>query len=136
MTGEFWLGLRNIRSLLAQGNSVLRVQLEDWRQATQLNQYHFYLSGPKEDYAIHLRLLSGDSPDPMGNLTGMAFSTKDRDSEQQRDSSCSYGYTGAADLPAVHILDLKEFQRSRRNLKITAVIFQVVGGSVPVEMPS
>lgn len=99
LTGEFWLGLRNIRSLLAQGNSALCVQLEDWKQGRHVNEYDFYLSGPEEDYAINLRLLSGGLVDPMGNLSGMAFSTKDRDSEQQRQSSCAYGYTGAADLP-------------------------------------
>lgn len=116
LTGEFWLGLRSIRSLLAQGNTVLRVQLEDWKQGSHFSEYSFYLSGPEEGYAINLTLLSGDIPDPMGNQTGMAFSTKDRDSEQQRDSSCAYGYTGAADLPAVHSFEL--LQRSRRNLNI------------------
>uniref|UniRef100_A0A674MQU5 Angiopoietin-related protein 3-like n=2 Tax=Takifugu rubripes TaxID=31033 RepID=A0A674MQU5_TAKRU len=91
---EFWLGLRNIRSLLVRGNSVLHVQLEDWKQGRHSSEYTFYLHGPEEDYAIDLRLLSGDLPDPMGNLTGMAFSTKDRDSDQQRDSDCAHGYTG------------------------------------------
>lgn len=103
LTGEFWLGLSSIRSLLARGNTVLRVQLEDWKQGSHLSEYNFYLSGPEEDYTINLRLLSGDTPDPMGNLTGMAFSTKDRNSDQQQDSSCPYGYTGAADLPTVLI---------------------------------
>uniref|UniRef100_H3CQY8 Angiopoietin like 3 n=1 Tax=Tetraodon nigroviridis TaxID=99883 RepID=H3CQY8_TETNG len=94
LQGEFWLGLSSIRSLLARGNTVLRVQLEDWKQGSHLSEYNFYLSGPEEDYTINLRLLSGDTPDPMGNLTGMAFSTKDRNSDQQQDSSCAYGYTG------------------------------------------
>lgn len=111
LTGEFWLGLRSIRSLLARGNTVLRVQLEDWKQGSHLSEYDFHLSGPEEDYTINLRLLFGDSPDPMGNLTGMTFSTKDRDRDQQQDSSCAYGYTGAARLPAVHMFDL--LQRSR-----------------------
>lgn len=121
LTGEFWLGLRSIRALLARGNTVLRVQLEDWKQGSHMSEYNVYISGPEEDYAINLRRLSGDIPDPMGNLTGMAFSTKDRDSEQQRDSSCAHGYTGAADRPAVHSFDL--LQSSRRNLNITAVTF-------------
>lgn len=119
LAGEFWLGLRSIRSLQARGNTVLCVQLEDWKQGIHFSEYNFYLSGSEEDYTINLRLLSGDVPDPMGNLTGMAFSTKDRDRDQQRNSSCAYGYTGAADPPAVHILDLP--QRSRRNLNITVV---------------
>lgn len=103
LAGEFWLGLRNIRSLLFRGNSVLHVQLEDWKQGRHSSEYTFYLHGPEEDYAIDLRLLSGDLPDPMGNLTGMAFSTKDRDSDQQRDSDCSHGYTGTAALSTARV---------------------------------
>lgn len=114
LTGEFWLGLRSIRALLARGNTVLHVQLEDWKQGSHVSEYNVYLSGPEEDYAINLRLLSGDLPDPMGNLTGMAFSTRDRQSYQH--SNCAFGYTGAADLPAIHIFDL--LQRSRRSLNI------------------
>lgn len=90
---------------MARGNSVLRVQLEDWKQGRHVSEYAVYLNGPEVDYTIDLRLLSGDLPDPMGNLTGMPFSTKDRDSAKQRDSDCAHGYTGAADL----------MQSSRRN---------------------
>lgn len=121
LTGEFWLGLRSIRSLLVRGNAILLVQLEDWKQGRRFNEYDVYLSGPEEDYAINLRLLSGDLPDPMGNLTGMAFSTKDRACDQQRDSSCAYCSTGGADLPAVLSFDL--LQSLKSNVNITAVTF-------------
>ncbi|XP_051265217.1 angiopoietin-related protein 3-like [Dicentrarchus labrax] len=92
--GEFWLGLRKIHSLAAQGNSVLHIQLEDWRQVRHFIKYRFYLNGPDSNYTIHLTHLSGDLPDPMINHTGMMFSTKDRDNDNHPDSNCAHNYTG------------------------------------------
>ncbi|KAM7378965.1 hypothetical protein PAMP_004550 [Pampus punctatissimus] len=92
--GEFWLGLRKIHSLAARGNSVLRIQLEDWKQGRRFIEYRFYLSGPESNYTIHLTHLSGDLPDPMSNHTGMMFSTKDRDNDKNQDSNCANNYTG------------------------------------------
>ncbi|XP_041804865.1 angiopoietin-related protein 3-like [Chelmon rostratus] len=92
--GEFWLGLRKIHSLSAQGNSVLHIQLEDWKQDRRFIEYRFYLNGPESNYTIHLMRLSGDLPDPMQNHTGMMFSTKDRDSDNHQGSNCAHSYTG------------------------------------------
>ncbi|KAF7659034.1 hypothetical protein LDENG_00004190 [Lucifuga dentata] len=92
--GEFWLGLRKIHSLAAQGNSVLRIQLEDWKQGRRVIEYRVHLKGPERNYAIHLMHLSGDLPDPMSNHTGMMFSTKDRDNDNHLDSNCAHNYTG------------------------------------------
>lgn len=102
-TGEFWLGLRKIHSLVAQGNSVLHIQLEDWKQGRRFSEYRFYLNGPESNYTIHLTHLSGDVLDPMRNQTGMMFSTKDRDNDKQQNSSCAHNYTGDADLKPVHV---------------------------------
>ncbi|KAM3605169.1 uncharacterized protein V6R79_021695 [Siganus canaliculatus] len=92
--GEFWLGLRKIHSLAAQGGSVLQVQLEDWKQVRHILEYKFHLSGPESNYTIHITHLSGDGPDLMGNHTGMMFSTKDRDNDKHQDSSCALNYAG------------------------------------------
>ncbi|XP_037644180.1 angiopoietin-related protein 3-like [Sebastes umbrosus] len=92
--GEFWLGLRKIHSLAAQGNSVLHIQLEDWKQARHFIEYRFNLNGPESNYTIHLTHLFGDLPDPMSNQTGMMFSTKDRDNDNHQDSNCAHSYTG------------------------------------------
>lgn len=102
-TGEFWLGLRKIHSLVAQGNSVLHIQLEDWKQGRRFSEYRFYLNGPESNYTIHLTHLSGDVLDPMRNHTGMMFSTKDRDNDKQQNSGCAHSYTGEAALHAVHM---------------------------------
>ncbi|XP_056246421.1 angiopoietin-related protein 3-like [Seriola aureovittata] len=92
--GEFWLGLRKIRSLAAQGDSVLHFQLEDWKQVRRFIEYRFYLDGPESNYTIHLTHLSGDLPDPISNHTGMMFSTKDRDNDKHQDLNCARSYTG------------------------------------------
>ncbi|XP_068197119.1 angiopoietin-related protein 3-like [Antennarius striatus] len=94
LLGEFWLGLRKIHLLAAGGNSVLHIQLEDWKQGRLVYEYRFYLSGPETNYTIHLTRVSGDLPDPMSNHTGMMFSTKERDHTQHPNSTCSYEDTG------------------------------------------
>lgn len=99
--GEFWLGLRKIHSLSSQGNSVLHIQLEDWKQDQRFIEYRFHLSGPDSNYAIHLTHLSGNLPDPMSNHTGMMFSTKDRDNDNNQDSNCAQQQAGAADVASM-----------------------------------
>ncbi|XP_029309464.1 angiopoietin-related protein 3-like [Cottoperca gobio] len=92
--GEFWLGLRKIHSLAAQVNSVLHIQLEDWKQGRRFIEYRCNLSGPENNYTIHLTHLSGELLDPMSNHSGMMFSTKDRDNDNHQDSNCAHNYTG------------------------------------------
>ncbi|XP_054624667.1 angiopoietin-related protein 3-like [Dunckerocampus dactyliophorus] len=92
--GEFWLGLNKIGSLAAQGNAVLHIQLEDWKQNKRFIEYRFDLGGAESNYTLHLKLLSGDLTDPMRNHTGMMFSTKDRDNDKNQDSNCAHNYTG------------------------------------------
>uniref|UniRef100_A0A8C2XEL4 Angiopoietin like 3 n=1 Tax=Cyclopterus lumpus TaxID=8103 RepID=A0A8C2XEL4_CYCLU len=92
--GEFWLGLRSIHSLATQGNSVLHIQLEDWKQNRRFTEYRFNLNGPESNYTIHLTHLFGDLLDPMSNHTGMMFSTKDRDNDNHQESNCAHYYTG------------------------------------------
>ncbi|XP_077415171.1 angiopoietin-related protein 3-like [Vanacampus margaritifer] len=92
--GEFWLGLRKIHSLVAQGNSVLHIHLEDWKQNKRFIEYTCDLDGPESNYTIHLKLLSGDLTDPMKNHTGMMFSTKDRNNDKNRDPNCARNCTG------------------------------------------
>lgn len=89
LQGEFWLGLKRVHSLSAQGNSLLRIQLEEWKQPRRFIEYRFELQGPQTNYTIHLTPLSGDLRDFMGNSTGMSFSTKDRNSGNQPDQNCA-----------------------------------------------
>lgn len=103
LSGDFWLGLRSLHSLVTQGSSVLHIQLEDWKQNRRFIEYRFNLNGPESNYTIHLTHLSGDLPDPMINHTGMMFSTKDRDNDKHQESNCAHDYTGTA---AAHVGDM------------------------------
>ncbi|KAM6962427.1 angiopoietin-related protein 3 [Aplochiton taeniatus] len=89
---EFWLGLKKIHSLAAQGDSVLRIELEDWKEERRWVEYQFRLEGPVAHYTLHLTHLSGDLPDAMANHTGLRFSTKGHDNHQ--DSNCAQSSTG------------------------------------------
>lgn len=131
LTGEFWLGLRKIHSLANQGNAVLQIQLEDWKQASRFVQYGFSLDGAGRNYTIHLTHLSGDFPDPMINHTGMMFSTKDRDNDNLQNSSCAHNHTGmtGADVPCM-------FYAQVMQQHVIPPLSQVVGGSTPVATPT
>ncbi|XP_045543783.1 angiopoietin-related protein 3 isoform X2 [Salmo salar] len=91
-SGEFWLGLIKIHSLAGQGDSILRIELEDWKEDRRSVEYQFTLEGPQAHYTLHLTHLSGDLPNAMGNHT--RFSTKDRDNDNHQDSNCAKNYTG------------------------------------------
>ncbi|XP_010870660.2 angiopoietin-related protein 3 [Esox lucius] len=91
---EFWLGLRKIHSLASHGESIMRIELEDWKQERRSMDYQFTLGGPQVFYTLHVSHLSGDRPDALCNHTGMRFTTKDRDDDHHHDSNCGKNYTG------------------------------------------
>ncbi|XP_029904693.1 angiopoietin-related protein 3 [Myripristis murdjan] len=91
---EFWLGLKKIHSLAGQGAYILRVDLADWKEEKHWAEYQFSLGSPSTHYTLHLSYISGDLPDAMANSTGISFSTKDRVSDNQRNSNCARNYTG------------------------------------------
>ncbi|KAG7487653.1 hypothetical protein MATL_G00025720 [Megalops atlanticus] len=93
-TGEFWLGLEKIYSVARQSESILQIELEDWKEEKRFMQYQFSLDGPASHYTIHLKQLSGNVPDPMSNHTGMRFSTRDSDNDNDKDYNCAKSYTG------------------------------------------
>ncbi|KAG7524575.1 hypothetical protein JOB18_013960 [Solea senegalensis] len=92
--GEFWLGLRKVHSLTARSDSVLHIQLEDWKNCNYFIEYRFDLDGPGSNYTINITHLSGDLPDAMSNHTGVMFSTKDRDNDKHMDANCAHSHTG------------------------------------------
>lgn len=94
LQGEFWLGLKKIYSLASQGNSVLHIQLEDWKQNRHFIEYGFYLDGPESKYAIRLIYPSGSLPNLMSNHTGAVFSTMDRDNGGNWASRCPHPQSG------------------------------------------
>lgn len=91
---EFWLGLAKIHSIAQQGEYILHIELEDWKEEKRFIEYTFTLDGPSNGYTLYLAPLSGDLPDAMSNHTGMKFSTKDRDNDKHSESNCARNYTG------------------------------------------
>lgn len=89
LQGEFWLGLKRVHSLSAQSNSVLHIQLEEWKQPRRFIDYRFELEGPETNYTIRLTPLSGDLNDFMHNNTEKTFFTKDRGNVSQLQLNCA-----------------------------------------------
>ncbi|KAM3875775.1 angiopoietin-related protein 3 [Diretmus argenteus] len=87
---EFWLGLKKIHSLAGQGAHILGVELDDWNKQKHWAEYQFSLGGPSTHYTLHL---TGEVPNAMANLTGMSFSTKDKDNDKHQDK-CARNRTG------------------------------------------
>ncbi|KAL1022794.1 hypothetical protein UPYG_G00032420 [Umbra pygmaea] len=92
LEGEFWLGLKKIHSLASQSDSIIRFELEDWKQERWSVEYQFTLGGPQVYYTLHLIHMSDDLPDAMLDHTGVRFATKDRADTQHQ--NCDKHYTG------------------------------------------
>lgn len=88
------MGLQKIYSLTQQGVYILRIDFEDWKEETRWAEYQFSLDGPSKDYIIQVSNFTGDLPDALANSTGMRFSTKDRNNDDNQNSNCSRSYTG------------------------------------------
>ncbi|XP_011613421.2 angiopoietin-related protein 3 [Takifugu rubripes] len=94
LQNDFWLGLEKIYSLTQQGDYILRIDLEDWKEERHWAEYQFSLEGPSKDYIIQVTNFSGDLPDALANSTGMRFSTKDRNTDDNQNPNCNRSYTG------------------------------------------
>uniref|UniRef100_A0A673MKX1 Angiopoietin-related protein 4-like n=1 Tax=Sinocyclocheilus rhinocerous TaxID=307959 RepID=A0A673MKX1_9TELE len=96
LNGEFWLGLEKIHSVSKGGNYILKVQFSDWRDEVQTINYPFRLNGKESNYS--LRILGS----PAGNLesslsteiSGVPFSTRDKDNDQKNDLNCAKQLSG------------------------------------------
>ncbi|XP_017558892.1 angiopoietin-related protein 3-like [Pygocentrus nattereri] len=87
---EFWLGLTKILSIARQGDSLLRLQMEDWKQEKKSTEFQYNLEGPDSNYTIHLKLVH---PTRDTDFHAVRFSTKDHN-DGYHDESCVRDYTG------------------------------------------
>ncbi|KAG9351023.1 hypothetical protein JZ751_024912 [Albula glossodonta] len=94
LEGDFWLGLKKIYSVASQSDTVLQIELEDWKGEKRSVEYQFSLEGPASHYTLHLTHLSGNLHNAMANHTGMKFSTRDSDNDNNKDINCAQTYTG------------------------------------------
>ncbi|XP_078365497.1 angiopoietin-related protein 7-like isoform X2 [Oculina patagonica] len=94
LNGEFWLGLDKIHRLTKE-RSRLRVDLEDTTGKTAYAEYDFFaVASERSKYKLSLGTYSGTAGDSLAHHRGAAFSTKDRDNDNNS-GHCAVGTKGA-----------------------------------------
>uniref|UniRef100_A0A8C2TU40 Angiopoietin like 3 n=1 Tax=Coturnix japonica TaxID=93934 RepID=A0A8C2TU40_COTJA len=91
---EFWLGLNKTYSITKQGDYILRIELQDWKDNKRYIEYAFTLGGPETDYVLQLSRISGSIPNALPEQTELRFSTADRDMAIINDLDCPQNYLG------------------------------------------
>ncbi|XP_008938841.1 PREDICTED: angiopoietin-related protein 3 [Merops nubicus] len=94
LNGEFWLGLNKTYSITRQGEYLLRLELQDWRENRRYIQYAFRLGGPASAYGLRLARVSGSIPSALPEHTQLHFSTADRAGGGPADFNCPENYLG------------------------------------------
>ena len=97
LTAEFWLGNDKIHRLTAARPSTLRVELEDWNGVRVYAKYgKFNIGDEQAKYRLKVGSYSGTAGDSLiRHHNNMAFSTKDRDNDDDIGRSCAVTCTGA-----------------------------------------
>lgn len=93
LIGEFWLGLKKIYAIAHQGNSLLHVQMEDWRKEKHFMVYQYILEDAASNFTIHLKLQWVEASSAVDEHIGLRFSTKDHN-DGNLDPNCAQDYTG------------------------------------------
>ncbi|NXI58017.1 ANGL3 protein, partial [Chloroceryle aenea] len=91
---EFWLGLNKTHSITTQGDYILRIELQDWKDNKRYIQYTFSLGGPDTDYTLQLARISGSIPNALPEQTELRFSTADHDVDIVNEFNCPENYLG------------------------------------------
>ncbi|KAJ0055516.1 hypothetical protein NL108_005392, partial [Boleophthalmus pectinirostris] len=91
--GEFWLGNQNLHLLTNQGETLLKVELEDWEGGVASAEYVVKVGSEAEGFPLQVSGYSGDAGDAMATHNGMKFSTYDRDSDNANEN-CAMSYGG------------------------------------------
>ncbi|XP_016775193.1 angiopoietin-related protein 3 isoform X2 [Pan troglodytes] len=92
VSGEFWLGLEKIYSIVKQSNYVLRIELEDWKDNKHYIEYSFYLGNHETNYTLHLVAITGNVPNAIPENKDLVFSTWDHKAKGH--FNCPEGYSG------------------------------------------
>ena len=100
LTAEFWLGNDKIHRLTASRPSSLRVELEDWSGVRVYAKYgRFSIGDEQAQYRLEVGSYSGTAGDSLTNHNNTAFTTKDRDNDENTggytSTNCAVAFTGA-----------------------------------------
>ncbi|KGL81251.1 Angiopoietin-related protein 3, partial [Tinamus guttatus] len=94
LKGEFWLGLNKTYSITTQGDYILRIELQDWKDTKRYIEYAFSLGSPETNYTLRLIRVSGNIPNALPEQTELRFSTADRDMGTATNFNCPENYLG------------------------------------------
>ncbi|MBZ3869958.1 Angiopoietin-related protein 3 [Sciurus carolinensis] len=76
-SGEFWLGLEKIYSIVKKSNYILQIELEDWKDNKHYIEYSFHLGNLETNYTLHLVEIAGNIPKSLPEHKDLMFSTWD-----------------------------------------------------------
>lgn len=91
--GELWLGNQNLHLLTSQGETMLRVELEDWEGDVASGEYSVRIGSEGEGFPLRVSTYTGDAGDALGVHSGMKFSTVDKDRDTW-EGNCAEAYGG------------------------------------------
>uniref|UniRef100_A0A8C5GAD2 Fibrinogen C-terminal domain-containing protein n=1 Tax=Gouania willdenowi TaxID=441366 RepID=A0A8C5GAD2_GOUWI len=80
--GELWLGNKHLHLLTNQGESLLRVELQDGEGGSASAEYVVRVGSEDTGFPLHVSAYSGDAGDALAPHTGRKFSTYDRDNDR------------------------------------------------------
>ncbi|XP_061186864.1 ficolin-1-like [Saccostrea echinata] len=97
---EFWIGLDNIRFLVTNGFTVLRVELKYGAESVYAEYSCFYIAGEDDNYRIHVSGYSGTAGDGISCTTDHCnndaqFSTFDNDNDSEGSANHAQRWLGA-----------------------------------------
>lgn len=144
--GEFWLGNQNLHLLTNQGETMLKVELEDWEGAVATAEYIVRIGSEEEGYALHASQYVGDAGDALMlansaqsadlSSNGMRFSTFDKDQDRS-EQSCAEMFGGgwwynncqAANLNGVYYRGVHDSASNTPNGVLNGVLWPTFKGS-------
>ena len=96
LTGEHWLGLKNIHRLTPKGSNYLRVDLADFAGSKVYAKYNsFEILDSYTQYTIVTGSYSGTAGDSLSSSNMMKFSTKDKENDTADGRHCAKFFSGA-----------------------------------------
>uniref|UniRef100_A0A3B5R618 Fibrinogen C-terminal domain-containing protein n=1 Tax=Xiphophorus maculatus TaxID=8083 RepID=A0A3B5R618_XIPMA len=91
--GEFWLGNQNLHLLTNQGETMLKVELEDWEGGVATAEYTVRVGTDVEGFPLQASGYTGDAGDALASHSGVKFSTFDKDNDGSGEN-CAEVYGG------------------------------------------
>ena len=93
--GEFWLGNEKIHQL-TEIPSQLRVEIKTKSDGNKYDKYsNFTVTNEASNYTLFVGFNSGTANDRLAYHNGMAFTTKDRDNDEDGAGNCAVSQKGA-----------------------------------------